>query len=401
MASLPQFDPVEAAIAKLAERLAVVEAESCLASPISGRVLAKPLIADRDSPAIDVSAMDGYAIRLAELTEDLQAAMPVTAVAAAGCKPHQLSSRSAVKIFTGAGVPQGADCVVRREDTVESPGEVKITVPREALRTGQNIRYRGENGKVGDVVLAAGTLVSPPVMGAVATFAPMHVVVRRRVRVAVLNTGDELKSVGAEVEPWQIRDSNGPLLEGWLRQFPWIDFVERRHVGDELESVKRAIEECLPSVDALFLTGGVSMGDADFVPQAIAEMGGETVFHRLPIRPGKPVLGAALAGKLLLGLPGNPVSVAVTSRVIGLPLLRKIAGIEPFAELSSRCLVSDADDKKLPMVWYRLVKIDSDSAVRLVGSQGSGDLVSLAQSDGFVEVPTEAWGAGPWRVRWW
>ena len=403
MQTLPQIDPVATAIAKLAERLSCVDVEQCLTERASGRVLAEPIIADRDSPPIDVSAMDGYAIRLADLSQSQPhgVAMRIAAVAAAGAAPPGLPPHEAVQIFTGAAVPTEADCVVRREDTIEAVHEVKFVVLADSLRVGQNIRRRGENIQAGQIVLARGTVLSAPVMGAIATFAPMQLLVQRRVRVVVLNTGDELAGIGQAVEAWQIRDSNGPLLETWLRQLPWIELVGRRHVGDSLESVMSAIAEQLSLADAILLTGGVSLGDTDFVPEAITKLGGETVFHRLPIRPGKPVLGASLSGKLLLGLPGNPVSVAVTSRVIGLPLLRKLAGISPMEEAQPRCLLSEADEKKLPLVWYRLVKVAQDSAVRLVDSQGSGDLVSLAQSDGFVEVPIGASGVGPWRVRWW
>ena len=401
METLPQIDPVATAIARLAERLACVEVEPCFTKYASGRVLAEPLIADRDSPAVDVSAMDGYAIRLADLSSARDSTMRVAGVAAAGAAPSALPPTEAMRIFTGAAVPGEADCVVRREDTEEGLEAVEFRVAAESLRAGQNIRRRGENIRAGQVVLPRGVALNAPVMGAIATFAPMQLLVQRRVRVVVLNTGDELAEVGEAVEPWQIRDSNGPLLETWLRQLPWIELVGRRHVGDSLESVMAAIAEQLPHADAILLTGGVSMGDTDFVPEAIAKLGGEIVFHRLPIRPGKPVLGASLAGKLLLGLPGNPVSVAVTSRVIGLPLLRRLAGIGPMEEKQPSCLLSEADEKKLPLVWYRLVKVADDGKVSLVDSQGSGDLVSLAQSDGFVEIPIGASGAGPWRVRWW
>jgi len=399
MEQLPQIDIVGSAIGRLAERLNCVGVESCNTERVSGRVLSEPLLADRDSPAIDVSAMDGYAIRLFDLQGEQT--LPVVAVAAAGSAPKSLSQGVAVQIFTGAAVPPEADCVVRREDTIELPGRVKIAVPVESLRRGMNIRRRGENTRVGDVVLPQGTVLNAPAMGAVATFARKQLSVQRRVRVVVLNTGDELASIGAEVEPWQIRDSNGPLLETWLRQFPWIDFICRKHVGDTLDLVQSAIQTHLTDAEAILLTGGVSMGDTDFVPEAIAKLGGEVAFHRLPIRPGRPVLGASLGGKLLLGLPGNPVSVAVTSRVIGLPLLRKLAGIMPIEEPLERCKLVESDDKRLPLVWYRLVKVHRDSEVKLIDSQGSGDLVSLSLSDGFVEFPTGGSGNGPWPVRWW
>ena len=398
MEQLPQIDPVAIAIAKLSQRLQCVDTESCMTERSRGRVLAEALLADRDSPAIDVSAMDGYAVRLSDLVRQ---PLPVAAIAAAGTAPKSLAIGEAVRIFTGAAVPQEADCVIRREDTIEMPGHLKVAVPLDSLHVGQNIRRRGENTQVGELVLPRGTILNAPAMGTVATFAPLQLSVQRRVRVVVLNTGDELVALGAQIEPWQIRDSNGPLLETWLRQLPWIDFVCRKHVGDTLTSVQAAIAAHLPQADAVLLTGGVSMGDTDFVPEAIAKVGGEVAFHRLPIRPGSPVLGASLDGKLLIGLPGNPVSVAVTSRLIALPLLRKLAGILPTEEPRMRCKLGNADDKTLSLAWYRLVKIGIDSEVNLIGSQSSGDLVSLSLSDGFVEIPLGARGSGPWHVRWW
>ncbi len=137
------------------------------------------------------------------------------------------------------------------------------------------------------------------------------------------------------------------------------------------------------------------MGDADFVPEAIESLGGEIAFHRLPIRPGKPVLGASLDGKLILGLPGNPVSVAVTSRTIGQPLLAHLAGSTH--ELPSLLVtLANPDDNQLPLVWHRLVRINSGGQAELVDGKGSGDIVSLARSDGFVVVPPERFGPGPW-----
>ena len=142
------------------------------------------------------------------------------------------------------------------------------------------------------------------------------------------------------------------------------------------------------------------MGDTDFVPAAIQSLGGEIVFHRLPIRPGKPVLGGVIDGKLILGLPGNPVSVAVTARVFGLPLLRKLSGcptpaVRPSVELSA------GHDKPLDLTWFRLVNMDDQGQLQLTRSQGSGDLVSLSHSCGFVEIPPGQVGQGPFQLTLW
>ncbi len=395
---LQQLDPVRAAIAKLANAIECVGVETLTTERAFGRVLAEALVADRDSPAVDVSAMDGYAIRLADVGTG---ALPVAGTIPAGSPPQTLPPGAAIRIFTGAPVPSEADCVVRREDTLEAPSEIVIQVPAGTLKYRQNIRRRGENSLAGSVILPTGTVLTPTAVAAVATFGGAEISVRRRVRVVVLNTGDELIGVGGTAEAWQVRDSNGPLLEAWLKLLPWIEFVSRSQVGDTLASVMAAITTHAPHADVILLTGGVSMGDADYVPEAIEKLGGEIAFHGLPIRPGKPVLGASLGGTALLGLPGNPVSVAVVSRVIALPLLRRLAGCATLETNTTLAMVQNPDDKSLPLYWYRLIACDDNNQVRLMPSLGSGDLVSLAQSVGFVELPPGSSGPGPWQLTFW
>lgn len=396
--NLPVVDEVYAAVGTLASQLRPVGIETIPVAQSIGRVLADSLLADRPSPPLDFSAMDGYALRLSDASLKT---LPVAGTACAGSPPVQLPENSAIQIFTGAPVPIGSECVVKREDTVESTDSMELALPVDALKLGQNIRRQGENVEQGAEVLAAGTEITPAAIAAVATFATAELAIHRRVRVSILNTGDEILSAGQSVEPWQIRDSNGPTLAAWLQQYPWIEIVHRSHVGDQLSTVEDAIRSSLAASDAILLTGGVSMGDTDYVPQAIENLGGETVFHRLPIRPGRPVLGAHLDGKLLLGLPGNPVSVAVTSRVIGSPLLKTLAGIHSTAETPACVTISDADDRTLHLVWYRLVDLNSDGSVSFSKSMGSGDLVSLARSHGFVQVPPNHSGPGPWPLHRW
>jgi molybdopterin molybdotransferase len=401
--SLPQLDPVPAAIARLTDCLRSVGTERLSIGEVAGRVLAERLLLDRDSPPLDTSAMDGYALALADVAAMArEEGLPVRGVAAAGAPPVTLASGEAVRIFTGAPVPAGADCVVQREHTQEQPQRVRLTVPVEGVRAGMNIRRQGENAAAGSLLLDAGTLLTGSAMAAVASAGPAELSVRRRVRVGILNTGDELVEPGQPASAWQIRDSNGPTLEAALSTLSWVEVVFRRRVPDDLTAIRAALEEATGAVDALWLTGGVSMGDTDHVPAAVADAGGRVVFHRLPIRPGKPILGAtSAAGGLILGLPGNPVSVAVTARRIGLPLLRCLAGFQAIDPPVPKLLVEHADDKQLSLVWHRLVAVGSAGGVRLVDSRGSGDLVSLAHSDGFVEVPMGASGPGPWPFYAW
>jgi len=393
----PQLSPVEAAIGRLSEKLTTVESQQLAQEHCYGRVLASDLLADRDSPAVDVSAMDGYAIRLADVA---LTTLPVQATTAAGMPPTELCAGHAVRIFTGAPVPKAADCVVRREDTQETPDSIRLQFGERAPSVGHNIRRRGENGRAGAVVLSAGTLIDAANISAVASFAPAYLSVRQRVRVAIFNTGAELVPPGAAVSDWRVRDSNGPTLQVWLSSLPWVEVVARQQVDDTLSAVCDALQSQIDQCDAIVLTGGVSMGDTDFVPQALQQLGGETVFHRLPIRPGKPVLGGTLGGKLVLGLPGNPVSVAVTARVLGEPLLRHLAGCTSTA-LRPMVTLANCDQARLELTWYRLVRITEQGQVELIPSRGSGDVVSISHSHGFVEVPPGVLPHGPLRLTLW
>ncbi|MEO8269766.1 MAG: molybdopterin molybdotransferase MoeA [Aureliella sp.] len=394
---LPKVGRVDAAIEQLSARLQPVSSERVPNALAAGRVLADDLLADRPSPALDVSAMDGYALKL---HDGLLSTLPVQSTAAAGSAPQSLLPGHAIRIFTGAAVPEGADCVVKREDTIEHPDQVELARSAAELQLGQNIRKQGENSPQGAKLLARGSTVDASSIAAMASFGARDICVYRKVRVAVLNTGDELAEPGAAVEAWQIRDSNGPTLAAWLSQLSWVATVTRQRVGDTLSSVQAALAEKLEQCDAIILTGGVSMGDTDYVPAAIESLGGEIVFHRLPIRPGRPVLGAVLNGKLILGLPGNPVSVAVTARVLGEPLLCRLAGREgPSPRLSVH--LAESDGKQIDLTWFRLVTIDMAGALHLTTSQGSGDLVSLSRSCGFVEIPPEGNGKGPLRFTLW
>lgn len=395
--NLPLLDPVGAAIATLQADLQPVSHERLEPNAVHGRILAERLLADRPSPALDVSAMDGYAIRIADAN---LRTLPVQTTTVAGGPPGKLEPGMAIRIFTGAALPMGADCVVKREETTEQEDSVTLNRLADTFQLGQNIRRQGENVARGECVLNEGQVLNSSAMAAVASFARSTIAVCRRVRVTILNTGDELAAPGQDVEDWQIRDSNGPVLESWLRKLGWIELLGRLQVADRLEAVQDALKLALETSDAVLLTGGVSMGDTDFVPEAIVKIGGEIRFHRLPIRPGKPILGAATNGKLILGLPGNPVSVAVTSRVFGMPLLGALAGSHVGDEKSPRIEIANPDDKMVDLTWYRLMSVH-DNRVRLLPSLGSGDLVSLARSDGFVAVPPGQASKGALPVCFW
>jgi len=382
----------------LESRLRVVEHERIEVSQATGRILARPILNFRDSPALDISAMDGYAFRYSELANRLprtnsdqaQAGgdcFEVTGVAAAGARRLVLGPDTAIRIFTGGVVPQGADVVIPRERCREESDRVWVTISLDQIPHGWNIRRQGENAKQDEVGLQAGCCIDGPRMSSIVSMnREAQIDVSRKVRVTIINTGDELMGMDSPIEPWQIRDSNGPLLESMLRACPWIEW-NRVSARDDLSQIQTRLKEALDVSDAVLLTGGVSMGDTDHVPAAVRSCGAEVIFHRLAIRPGAPVLGAVGSeGQLIMGLPGNPVSVAVTFRRLGLELLdrmaRRVSGRRKW-----KLQVAGSDSKTLGLVWYRLVQIQADGTALLLANQGSGDIRSLGLSDGFIEVP--------------
>ncbi|MCE2785492.1 MAG: molybdopterin molybdotransferase MoeA [Pirellula sp.] len=382
----------------LESRLRVVEHERIEVSQATGRILARPILNFRDSPALDISAMDGYAFRYSELANRLprtnsdqaQAGgdcFEVTGVAAAGARRLVLGPDTAIRIFTGGVVPQGADVVIPRERCREESDRVWVTISLDQIPHGWNIRRQGENAKQDEVGLQAGCCIDGPRMSSIVSMnREAQIDVSRKVRVTIINTGDELMGMDSPIEPWQIRDSNGPLLESMLRACPWIEW-NRVSARDDLSQIQTRLNEALDVSDAVLLTGGVSMGDTDHVPAAVRSCGAEVIFHRLAIRPGAPVLGAVGSeGQLIMGLPGNPVSVAVTFRRLGLELLdrmaRRVSGRRKW-----KLQVAGSDSKTLGLVWYRLVQIQADGTALLLANQGSGDIRSLGLSDGFIEVP--------------
>lgn len=365
----------------------------------AGRVLAEPVQADRDSPAHTVSAMDGYAVRLSDLSPE---PLPVAGEVTTGAEPPALPEGAALRIFTGGGVPRGAEAVVRREDVDETSARIQLRIPAEAITRGQNIRQQGENLSAGETVTRGGAVVQPAVMSALASFGHVRVRVHQRVRVGVLVTGDELLPPQSQPRPWQVRDSNGPALEAMFADLPWLHWQSVVHAPDRLEVLVEALAEQLARCEVVLLSGGVSMGDHDHVPAALQAVGGEVAFHRLPIRPGKPLFAAVgPAGQAVVGLPGNPVSVMVTARRFACAVMRRRGGFAQPLPVPMCVRLAQADGKTLPLWWYRPVRLVEPGVAVLVAGQGSGDVVSAARSDGFVEVPKGASGEGPWAYWSW
>ncbi|WP_372896704.1 molybdopterin molybdotransferase MoeA [Stieleria sp.] len=396
-----QYSDPDAAIAALAERLSVVGETEPVNEPV-GRIIAEPIVADRDSPAADVSAMDGYAVRMSDLQSD--SVVPVSGISQAGAAPPAMEAGHVVRIFTGAIIPDGCQAVVKREDTEELEASIRfLPAAIESTVPGSHIRRRGENAPVGSNVLDIGTEVTPAVVAALANFGRTTPVCYRRVKVAVLTTGDEVVDPATPaLEPWQLRNSNRSAVQAMLCQYPSAILEIVEHVKDDRDSLQQSLDAAIAACDVVVLTGGVSMGDYDYVPDTIEHLGAEIVFHGLPIRPGKPILGAATKdGKLVLGLPGNPVSATINCHRFLMPLLRRIAGKPSWPDKPSMVTLSDPPQKAIPLHTMLLVRMTDTGAAELVPAKGSGDLVALGRSDGYVAVPPMATTTGPWPLfRW-
>lgn len=397
----PRVESPDQAITRIVERLvgaaAALESEPIELFAARGRVLAEPVRADRDSPPFDHSAMDGYAVRCADLAEGRE--LPVLGESRPGAAPPAMpATRGCIRVATGAPRPVGADAVIRREDVLEHPGASPNTVDRISIdegispRDGDHWRLQGENARAGAILIESEALIDAATAATLAACGVPRPRVRRRVRVAILTTGDEVVPIEAAPRPEQIRDSNAAALAMLVSDRPWLEVARLEHVADEQSLLERSLSSSIGEHDAIVLTGGVSMGHRDLVRAAIESQAGEILFHRLPQRPGRPMLAAIVdaAGRTVpvFGLPGNPLSALVTARRIVLPALAAIASLRP--RPPREVLVADGDDAPAPLWRFRLARLESDGRATLLPFRSSGDVAAAGESDGFVEIAPEA-----------
>lgn len=389
-----------AAIELLASRLTPIGTEELATPDATGRVLADVVRLDRDSPACDVSAMDGFAVRAKELKAG---ALAIAGECRIGEPPEVLPSGKTLRIYTGSPVPEGADAVIRLEHVVEADGSIKV-LEGKSVCVGEDIRRRGENASAGSVVLSPGIELTAAAIGAIATVGLTVIPVHRCLCITVITTGNELaQSDEGELKPWRLRDSNGPVLAAMLGAAPWVESVKRIHATDSLNSLKKALANALGGSDAVVLTGGVSKGAYDFVPDAVRAAGGEVVFHRIRARPGQPSLGAIVEGKPIVGLPGNPLAVLTAGRWLLTPILKRLAGFEKYNPATPQVTLEAWTGKPQPLTWWRPVTLTAPGVAKLTTLQGSGDVCGPAMSDGFIEVTADRNDAGPysyypWRI---
>ncbi|GAA2725100.1 molybdotransferase-like divisome protein Glp [Actinocorallia aurantiaca] len=354
----------------------------------AGTVLAEPVTAPVDLPPFDNSAMDGYAVRAADL-ETLPAVLPVMGDVPAGDLGRPvIEPGRAARIMTGAPLPSGADTVIPVEWT--DGGARTVRIDRSAP-AGNYIRRAGEDVRAGATVLPSGTRLGAAQLGMVAAVGCSHPPVRPRPRVVVLSTGDELRDPGDALEYGQIWDSNSFMLAAAVREAGG-EPLRRSFLGDDPNLVREALKEELASADAIITTGGVSMGVYDVVKAAFSG-GGEVDFHKVAMRPGKPQGFGLLDGRCpIFTLPGNPVSAYVSFQVFVRPALRYLQGLEPeglpaVTARSESALTSP--DGLEHYLRAELTFADGSYTVRPASAQGSHQMAALSEANGLIVVPPD------------
>lgn len=360
-----------------------------------GRITAGPVHSPANIPAFPNSAVDGYAARAEDLPAEGIKELRVCGTSFAG-RPFAgtVQSGECVRIMTGAMMPAGSDTALMQEH-VERLDDVLRVAARH--RAGENVRGVGEDIRAGDVVIPAAHRLQPADLGVLASLGVAELAVRRRLRAAVLSTGDELQSVGNALQAGELYDSNRYTLCGLLQGLG-AEAIDLGIVSDERRAIRSALREAANVGDALITTGGVSVGDADYVRETLAELG-QVHFWRVAIKPGRPFAFGRLGRSAFFGLPGNPVSMMVTFQQLVLPALQAMMGAsvkEPL-RIQARCLSAL---KKVPgRLEFQRGLLGRDehgvTVVRSSGHQGSHVLTSMSQSNCFIVLPVDCTGVDP------
>ncbi|MBY6096593.1 molybdopterin molybdotransferase MoeA [Priestia flexa] len=377
------------ALARMREQVAPLDTEQWVSlEQCPGRVLARDIAAAIDLPPFDNSAMDGYAVRAADVAEG--AVLTVAGKAFAGVPfEGEVGPGQCVRIMTGAALPAGLDSIVMQE-VVEAEGEDRVRFT-ESVRAGHFVRSRGSELRAGTVVLKAGTRISAAEVGVLATVGVAEVPVRPKLVVALFSTGDELKAPGTELAVGEIYDSNRHALRSMLTAMG----CEVRDLGvipDDLEQVRDAFRRADAEADVVITSGGVSVGEADFIKVVLDEMG-QISFWKLAIKPGKPFAFGRLPNAWFCGLPGNPVSSMVTCYQLVQPLLAHLAG-EPFRPALTLDAVLQDDLRKAPgrQEYQRGILSRAEDGTLIVtstGAQGSDMTTSMSRANCFIILPRE------------
>ena len=380
---------LEKALARLLSTLPPAKPERIPLAESAGRFLAEKIISPLDLPVFDNSAMDGYAVRAADVT-GANASLPVALKLAAKIPAGEmfageLCAGECARLFTGAPMPRGADAVIMQEDTSVEGERILIL---DSVATGENIRRRGEDVRQGAPLGEIGDEITPGKIGLLAATGVCEVSVGRRPNVSLLATGSELRESGESLLPGQIYESNRIMLSSLIQPccgapniFPLVP--------DTFDATRAALERAFSASDIVVTSGGVSVGEMDFVKAAFESLGGTLQFWKVAMRPGKPFVFGQLGEKFLFGLPGNPVSAFVTFLLLVRPALLRWQGAKDFSLTTQLGVLGETISNASERRHFMRVRMDANGNVFSAGKQASHAMASLAAAEGLLDVPVQ------------
>ncbi len=393
-AGVVSFDEALRIVMSHATELAKPSSETLPLLDCGNRVLAVPVLADRDQPPFDRSTRDGFAVRASEFGRD---ALKIAGQIRAGelWQGGALASGQTIEIMTGAPVPEGADAVVMVEHVERTDGAIRPAAGR-TIRNGENIVRRGSEAKAGETLLPPGTIIEAAEIALAASCGKSRLTVSRRPRVAIVATGDELVEIEATPEPRQIRNSNSYGVAALIAETGG-EAVRLPIAHDQRPALEEIIRSARRS-DLMLLSGGVSMGEYDLVEEVLHTLGAEFFFTGAKMQPGKPVVFGRLPpaddlpAQFFFGLPGNPVSTQVTFHCFVAPLLRAMAGAATCGPRFTQATLAEDTDSKPGLMQVLPAHLTPDFAkpqVKLVSWQGSGDLAANARANCYAVLPPD------------
>jgi molybdopterin molybdotransferase len=363
----------------------ITETETLSLLTADKRILSEDIRSTLNVPPADNSAVDGYAINLDDYVEGQ--AYPVSQRIPAGHQPETLKRGSVARIFTGASVPDGANCVIMQEQATFDENNNRVSFSSKP-KLQQNIRPLGQDVKEGDVILEKGRCLSPASMGLVASVGIPELTVFRKLKVAIFSTGDELVEPGETPQPSQIYNSNRYLLTSMLKSLN-MEVIDLGLIPDQLDATTEALKEGSKVADVILTTGGASVGEEDYIQAAIKSLG-SIDFWRVAIKPGKPFMYGEISDTPVLGLPGNPGAVFVTFSVLARSFLLHKQGLSAVAPLSFALPLSFDVKKPGPRREFLRVKRDANNHLIRHPNQSSGMLSSASWAEGFAVIPEQS-----------
>ncbi|MBP2626570.1 MAG: moeA 3 [Firmicutes bacterium] len=360
-----------------------------------GRIVSQDIRTNINLPLFDKSPLDGYALK-AKDTEDANSSNPVILevieeVPAGYMPKKQVTSGTAIKVMTGAPIPNGADVIIKFEDVKREENKVELYYP---LRTGSNIIRVGEDVRQGEVIAKKGAVLNPPLVGLLAAIGVDAVSVFSKIKIAILSTGDELIDPSEELRSGKIYNSNLHCLGAYCSQLG-AEPVSLGIVPDEEAAIVERINQGIELADLVITTGGVSVGDYDIVPTALKKIGADIIFWKIDMKPGSPIITAKYKNKLIIGLSGNPAAAFITFDLIVVPLIKRMMGIDKELPVKFSAILAENFNKPSEQRRFLRAKLQKNNRinyVELTGDQSNGVLKSMVACNALIDVPA---GSGP------